>query len=112
MTNLFCTPEQGAKLKELLPKLTSEFVWASLYDDKWFITEQRSITYGAFVEFRATFTPALTLQELRDLAKERDLYKRFRLMGAERLQTWREACQESTAPQLADWIIERLEAKQ
>jgi hypothetical protein len=107
MNTLFCTPEQGARLKELLPKLESVFMWASLSDDKWFIIEQRSITDGAFVEFRPTFVHALTLQELRDVA-QREFTGEIVAdpVFANAFETW---VYTSSAPDFAEWLIARLE---
>jgi hypothetical protein len=106
MNNLFCTPEQGARLKELLPELEYAFMWASLSDDKWFIIEQRSITDGAFVEFRPTFVPALTLQELRDVAKEHIKPKHPLRYDGDMIYV---NLYLMTAPELAEWVIQRLE---
>lgn len=110
INDLFSTPEQGRRLKELVPELTSAMLWASYNGREHFITDQRDITKGAYIEYGCTFAPALTLQELRDVANERHMHRRFRLMGAERLETWQDATASMTAPELAAWVIERLEA--
>jgi hypothetical protein len=107
MNTLFCTPAQGTRLKDLLPELEYAFMWASLSDDKWFIIEQRSITDGAFVEFRPTFVPALTLQELRDVAKV-ELGRQIVCRDTKEWDFYSKL-DTSTAPELADWVIERLE---
>jgi hypothetical protein len=105
MTTLFCTPEQGARLKELLPELTYSFVWSVFGDN---IARPTIVNYPP-KSGMSFVPPAFTLQELRDVAKEHEMHRRFRLMGAERLQTWQEATHEMTAPELADWVIARLE---
>ena len=106
MTELFCTPEQGVKLKELLPELTSYFMWVNGNGTpkiKWI--SQKDLLPPQGDEY--TYTPALTLQELRDVAKEHltasiilkeSITKRFEI-----------GLFTETAPDLADWVIERLE---
>jgi len=104
MTDLFCTPEQGQRLKELLPELDSTLIWIeeiNVNDEKeWDIAFSTGIPKQFHINFNAT--PALTLQELRDVA--RDHNKSFDELLAYRLHF-------DTAPELADWVIARLEGK-
>lgn len=111
INDLFCTPDQGRRLKELVPELASAFMWEVINTSKG-VAKYPYVIKSSTAEILCDIPsrpPALTLQELRDVAAARDLHKRFRLMGAERLQTWQEACHEYTAPELAAWVIERLE---
>jgi predicted transcriptional regulator len=127
MNTLFCTPEQGKRLKELLPELTSGFVWARTDESKAFdkypvIYEQFSTELLGtlpvdvpidllldFAQKKNLITPSLTLQELRDVAIDSNLHRRFRLLGAERLESWYDVSAYMTAPELAEWVIARLE---
>jgi hypothetical protein len=108
-TELFCTPDQGRRLAELVPELQSVFVWASLQDGSWFIIEQRSITDGAFVEFRPTFAHAITLQELRDVVSKLILDHMGKGSASIDNDEFEYNLSIMTAPNLAAWIIERLE---
>jgi len=96
MTDIFCTPEQGKRLKDLLPKLTSEYYW--IFDVDCIIGsypfDKDHLSNGA------QKIPALTLQELRDVAKMNN--KMFNELLAYRLHF-------DTAPELAEWVIARLE---
>jgi predicted membrane metal-binding protein len=94
MNDLFCTPEQGARLKELLPELTSVYWWAII--DHHVPNHISSFNGGPLDDM----PPALTLQELRDVAKEHK--NSFDELLAYRLHF-------DTAPDLADWVIARLE---
>ena len=78
--DLFCTPEQGARLKELLPKLKCSFDWP---DDH----------------------PALTLQELRDVILKSPINTDWSFT-----ELSSRMCGHN-APELADWVIEILEAQ-
>ena len=99
MTELFCTPEQGARLKELLPELEYSFVL--IYNDGWHVGN---------AEDWPDYHPALTLQELRDVAFELTESKRI---GKDEVGLWIEDWlmihNDCTAPELADWVIARLE---
>jgi hypothetical protein len=118
-TDIFCTPEQGKRLKELLPELTSVLVWKfsiwkksysqkPMYlEDYWdhnkISSKYKNIDAVKQHAFKVGYiTPALTLQELRDVAKINN--KMFNELLAYRLHF-------DTAPELADWVIERLEAQ-
>jgi hypothetical protein len=102
INNLFCTPEQGARLKELVPELTSVMVWIS------HAREPEKVWIGELVpnpiaDFKWFYTAALTLQELFPLLKApayTEVLKGFtlRLMNGD-----------LTAPELAEWVIARLE---
>jgi hypothetical protein len=98
-TDIFCTPEQGKRLKDLLPKLTSEYYW--IFDVDCIIGsypfDKDHLSNGA------QKIPALTLQELRDVAKINN--KMFNELLAYRLHF-------DTAPELAEWVIARLEKQQ
>jgi hypothetical protein len=99
MTDIFCTPEQGKRLKDLLPKLTSEYYW--IFDVDCIIGsypfDKDHLSNGA------QKIPALTLQELRDVAKMNN--KMFNELLAYRLHF-------DTAPELAEWVIAKLEKQQ
>jgi hypothetical protein len=96
MNTLFSTPEQGARLKELLPELTYSFVWSVFGDN---IARPTIVNYPP-KSGMSFVPPAFTLQELRDVAKKHK--NSFDELLAYRLHF-------DTAPQLADWVIERLE---
>ena len=102
ITDLFCTPEQGQRLVELVPKLESAFVWVTYNGRDHFISDKR--TCNTYIEYGATFSPALTLQELRDVAKDH-------VPASDLITKFQAYLYNMTAPKLADWIIERLEAK-
>jgi hypothetical protein len=111
INDLFCTPKQGRRLAELVPELTSVYMHVHMHEKNsqtvyWTIMETRLYKYSW--QHRLSY-PALTLQELRDVASEHHMHRRFRLMGAERLETWQKATASMTAPELAAWVIERLE---
>ena len=97
-TDLFCTPEQGKRLKDLLPKLTSEYYW--IFDVECIIGsypfDKDHLSNGA------QKIPALTLQELRNVALEMQSN-----WGSK--DNFSELLWYSTAHQLADWLITRLE---
>jgi hypothetical protein len=94
MNTLFCTPEQGKRLKELLPELTSAYWWA--------VIDHHVPNHISSFNGRPTsdMPPALTLQELRDVAIE--IPSTFMLDLANKLTFY-------TAPELAEWVIARLE---
>lgn len=98
INDLFCTPEQGRRLQELVPELTSVFYWR---EHKHLLT--RVVQHGDMETHHVkgkTYTPALTLQELRDVARRyctpfhTDMFYSFLFA--------------MTAPELAAWVIERL----
>jgi hypothetical protein len=106
MNTLFCTPEQGARLKELLPELESAFMW--VYGNgapkiKWISKKDLLPPQGD----EYTYTPALTLQELRDVA-QREFAGEIVAdpVFANAFETW---VYTSSAPDLAEWLIARLE---
>lgn len=90
---LFCTPEQGRRLKELVPEL--EYNFALVFYDRWHV--------GNADEW-PDYAPALTLQELRDVARQRNINGSYELRDF-----WEFAVAKMTAPELAAWVIERLE---
>ena len=117
MNTLFCTPKQGARLKELLPELTSEMVWKFSnwkktysqkplylddYLDQFKIPSEHIdlITEHAFNV--GLITPALTLQELREVIGS--IYDETDIIDEADHILWN-----GTAPELADWVIARLE---
>jgi hypothetical protein len=101
MTQLFCTPEQGQRLKELLPELTSGYYYVRLNED---------IAWDVFPNGRSVrkyeHVPALTLQELRE-----DILLRFKPFTTCNIGVLKKAVWDYTAPELAEWVIERLEAQ-
>jgi hypothetical protein len=94
MNDLFCTPEQGKRLKELLPELKFSLVWG-LVNGRTIpmIVNNPPMSGFSFVP------PALTLQELRDVAIEHGMD----------ISDLEDHLYSSTAPKLADWVIARLE---
>lgn len=97
--DLFSTPDQGRRLKELVPSLTSVFVW---HEHPYIVTqlkETRNIPENSFGKH--TYTPALTLQELRDVANQ------YPAISCK--TSFYTAMSHMTAPELAAWVIERLE---
>jgi hypothetical protein len=101
MTDLFCTPEQGKRLKDLLPELTSEYYW--IFDVDCIIGsypfDKDHLSNGA------QKIPALTLQELRDVALKI-------AEDSKSLNKFNELLFINTAPELAEWVIARLEKQQ
>jgi hypothetical protein len=117
MKNLFCTPEQGRRLKELLPELESTLVWIeeiNFFDKKgWNVAFSTGIPKQFPINFNAA--PALTLQELRDIVNKVD-YDTFTRTNSFLLDVYDQAdyddsLMNSTAPELAEWVIARLEGK-
>jgi hypothetical protein len=76
MNNLFCTPEQGARLKELLPELKSEFLWVMLINHETHLTFWHLSKTADYTHDRQNLTshPALTLQELIHIAIDKGFY--------------------------------------
>jgi len=107
MTQLFNTPEQGRRLKELLPQLTSTYYWIDPTKTRPFSGLRNQNPYLPLPSQLTRLSddervPALTLQELRDvMIGECDYYD-----GdiAEMLYS-------HTAPKLATWFIELLEER-
>jgi hypothetical protein len=101
MSELFCTPEQGKRLKELLPELTSYFMWVNanvIPNMRWISRTNDLPPQGD----EYTYTTALTLQELRDVALGMQSN-----WGSK--DNFSELLWYSTAPELAEWVIARLE---
>lgn len=100
ISSLFCTPDQGRRLKELVPSLTSVFVWYSPNFEKF---KPLPCIRKLLDEPSKNTAPALTLQELRVfISHHKELRRRYdNTMNRYSLST--------TAPELADWVIERLE---
>ena len=103
MNTLFCTPEQGARLLDLLPELDYTFAWGKINRNyEW---EPFPKPIGEWSSFIYDAQPALTLQEIRDVAMTiKDGKVRLNL-DWERFNH----VQSSTAPELAQWVIARLE---
>jgi hypothetical protein len=86
---LFCTPDQGRRLKELVPELTSVLIWVfinheqrwarfPIYVDKYknhyrrWYSKQKDMDEFVHDSIRhKSAAPALTLQELRDVYIQR-----------------------------------------
>jgi hypothetical protein len=96
MTELFCTPDQGKRLKELLPEIESVYWWAIINHH---VPNHISSFNGGICD---NMPPALTLQELRNVALK---------MGqdSKTLNKFSELLWIATAPELAEWVIARLE---
>lgn len=98
INHLFCTPEQGRRLQELLPSITSAFVWKP--DGNL----ERSTIQRFLSDYPLDYcSPALTLQELRDILDKQPNTSSMELGGM---------MNKLTAPELAAWVIERLEEAQ
>lgn len=98
ISSLFCTPEQGRRLKELVPKLKHTILW------EFFVSVPTpQLIINAARRQSETAAPALTLQELRVfISHHKELRRRYdNTMNRYSLST--------TAPELAAWVIERLE---
>lgn len=103
MTNieqLFCTPEQGKRLAELVPGLESAMVWITLFDREPVIRDRYDSNIVDVDCNLVMYAPALTLQELRDVLDEQPNTSSMELGGM---------MNKLTAPELAAWVIERLE---
>lgn len=96
INDLFCTPEQGRRLKELVPDLTSEFVWRRLPNWSDWLIVVSDITDNKYHET----APALTLQELRDVVND--------CVTNSKWIEFRNNLICANAPELAEWVIERL----
>lgn len=111
INNLFCTPDQGRRLKELVPELESAFVW------KPFQFEGMSVPDYTLIQASrqkllsdmplTNCLPALTLQELRDLYEALELGRRPEFYGALSVETTPEIT--AWVIERAAWVIERLE---
>ena len=104
MSELFCTPDQGKRLLELLPELKSVMTWIWKSKHPHYMAETRLLTwdakaFDAIPELREDRYPALTLQELRDVAIKYELS----------ISDLEDHLYSSTAPELAEWVIARLE---
>jgi hypothetical protein len=111
MNTLFCTPEQGARLKELLPEIEYSFVWEAINTSRGF-TKYPYVIKSSTAELLCDLPnrpPALTLQELRDVA-QREFAGEIVAdpVFANAFETW---VYTSSAPDLAEWLIARLEGK-
>jgi hypothetical protein len=95
MNNLFCSYKQGRLLQEMLPKLQSAFVWVE--------SDHKTVHRRNFAEKTGiNYDPALTLHELRDVVRHHlDLDHDEALWYVDSFISL-------DAPELADWIIERL----
>ncbi len=121
MTTLFCTPEQGKRLKDLLPELEPTMVWVfmrfgqrysklPMFFDKYKYDHKRyKRLNGSHIDMDAemyscfqhnAITPALTLQELRDVVLNNESFL---------VNHWIIVREIHTAPELAEWVIARLE---
>lgn len=117
ITNLFCTPEQGKRLRELVPELTSGFVWGYGNDPKYGKEDTWDVCYADAIpkELWSLFkvTPALTLQELRDVMKKvnNDTIERIDepFLSIDERVLFEDKVIGCNAPELAAWVIERLE---
>lgn len=96
--DLFCTPEQGRRLAELVPELKYTMIW--VYTGWEAIPMPFSSGYKQHHK-----DPALTLQELRDVAKD------IRIRTTNDYWVYTQKVFNSTAPELAAWVIERLEGQ-
>lgn len=109
MTNindLFCTPDQGRRLKELVPELTYSMVWVRINKNSTF--DHKPYFDGEWIEHTPKGTeiqPALTLQELRDIMKDCGMCEYVPMVQ----HSWYQKVANSTAPELAQWVIQRLE---
>ena len=101
-TDIFCTPEQGLRLQVLLQDVKSDFYWLGFsgsFPFNYPVAFEKPIDTSKLGS-NSIIVPALTLQELRDVAKINN--KMFNELLAYRLHF-------DTAPELAEWVIARLE---
>ena len=101
MSELFCTPEQGAKIKELLPEVKSAFCYS--------LSELTGNYHIRQCDAILTTTPALTLQELRDEYSTWAWGEKLPEYYSVMLDEFLHSVAGMTAPELADWVIARLE---
>ena len=103
MNDLFCTPEQGKRLKELLPDLQSEYVYVMDKIQKYWISYPIHNVIFYTAHYHKEKSPALTLQELRVfMAGHKELRRAWD-------KTRKSFSLTTTAPELAEWVIARLE---
>jgi hypothetical protein len=108
INDLFCTPDQGRRLKELVPNLECNLRWLKFE----FNTEYLKLPYFNDKHLDEMYTesaPALTLQELRDVAKDRKLVRHTKGEYLQFHEAWDVCTVTMTAPELAEWVIARLE---
>lgn len=109
INDLFSTPEQGKRLKELVPELTSVYVWD-------YSGELLNYPYEkARFDSSSIFLPALTLQELRDVMDKinNDTIERIDepFLSIDERVLFEDKVIGCNAPELAAWVIERLEGQ-
>lgn len=112
ISSLFSTPEQGRRLAELVPDIESFFVWESFHIEgmsqpKYLLKERRKS--NAIIDLSTLKYPALTLQELRDYAYTADFVKYGDTSANGKWFAFGVLVRTATAPELAAWVIERLE---
>ena len=107
MNTLFCTADQGARLKELVPELEYQMEWGRSHSFSNWGSEPKS--KGYHLQYMMQSAPALTLQELRDVA-QREFAGEIVAdpVFANAFETW---VYTSSAPDFAEWLIARLEDK-
>jgi hypothetical protein len=104
INDLFCTPDQGRRLKELVPELQFSFVWGMQNKKtKLMVVNDPPMSGSSFVP------PALTLQELRDVVSKLILDHMGKGSASIDNDEFEYNLSIMTAPNLAAWIIERLE---
>jgi hypothetical protein len=104
MNTLFCTPEQGARLKELLQDVKSDFYWLGFngsFPFNYPVAFEKPIDTSKLGS-NSVVIPALTLQELRDVIGS--IYDETDIIDEADHILWN-----GTAPELAEWVIQRLE---
>lgn len=100
ISSLFCSPEQGHRLAELVPKLRSGLAWHVSPS----IQKLEPVTSYMTLGNGGNYVPALTLQELRDVALENKIIINNYHFDRVNWLLWH-----AGAPELADWLIKRLE---
>lgn len=106
INDLFCTPEQGRRLAELVPELTSVFVWEVINTSKG-VAKYPYVIKSSTAEILCDIPsrpPALTLQELRDVALKNKTITNNYNFDRVNWFLWH-----AGAPELAAWVIERME---
>lgn len=120
ITSLYCSPDQGRRLTELVPDLKFNMIWVFVsHEQRWakfplfvdmfknhykrWYDKQKDMNELVHDSIRHKYaSPALTLQELRDMARTIRQNELDGMAYSVKLRT-------ANAPELAAWVIKWLE---
>ena len=108
VSSLFCTPGQGRRISELEPEIKAEFYWP--YFGNLPNPYKHPVSkYNLSETDRLTAVPALTLQELNHFARNSRIAVRSHSSVYGNSFELGIMVRTKTAPELAEWIIGKLE---